>query len=152
MAIYKKDNRVRHSHFGFGPALADEQNGRLRVQFDNKDKETVLALQYAQLELVDADTLLTQEITWLQTFCPEDSAACHFMGSHWEPFFAHGIDDVITGISTFIREAKTVSAYADFKPPPRQPPPTWPKGAYLAWPDQHAGLQMVLGIEKNTNS
>lgn len=36
---------------------------------------------------------------WLSTFIHEDENAQHFMGSHWDPFFNDGYDDLLLRLS-----------------------------------------------------
>lgn len=143
MTKFNKDERVKHPVFGLGTVLEGENEGHLTVRFDIKG-ETRLALKFAKLERVEDGQERSEEREWLATFYQEDEESTHFMGSHWDPFFERGWDEVLHRLPQFIPTAKPVSTYANFLPAPRRPPSSWSKGFYLAWPDQQAGLEMVL--------
>lgn len=88
---------------------------------------------------------------WPNTFVTEDKHTKHYPGSHWEPFFDGGVEELFSRLRDYLQNSRQVTAYADLLPAPRPAPSTWLQAVYRAWPDHQAGMQFAVVRNKGVN-
>ncbi len=116
----------------------------------NEKEEATWRAAVAELEQ-KSDERLT--LPWPDsTFSHEPEGNEHYMGSHWQPFFENGVDDVVLRLKEMIEKGKLTTGYGDTHPAPRNFPEGWQAGKCLAWPDVDCGAILSVTIEKETNT
>lgn len=152
MDALKTGERVAHPKFGRGTVLTDEAKGRVEVQFDTHGRK-MLAIEYAPLRRIDPleEAELLAATNFEATFEFETQNA-HTPGSHWSPFYANFMDDVVGNLVTLMPQssvASGVSSFDIYRAPAL--PDDWPKGFKLRWPATQSSIHFVFRCELESN-
>jgi hypothetical protein len=144
----KAGERVAHPMFGLGTVLSDEITGRVEIQFDANGRK-LLALKYALLRRVnlleEAEFRAAAAASMEETFEFETTGGSHAPGSHWPPFYASFLDEIVSKFDTIMPQcspALGVSSFDTYRAPAL--PDYWPKAFKLRWPAIQSAIHFAV--------
>ncbi|NJD37461.1 MAG: hypothetical protein FIA89_03945 [Geobacter sp.] len=162
----EKDDRVLHD--GYGPCsvtftgkeyigLCTEQGQHILIRRDADELHAWSAVREDIWKTAQEEERrrLEKEKTrpWPEsTFQHEPEDNPHYMGSHWQPFFENGVDDVLPRLPEMLKEGTLTSGYGDTHPALYEAPKEWQAGKHLVWPDADRGAVMSVAIEEDANN
>lgn len=89
---------------------------------------------------------------WLtETFVFEEEESKHYLGSHWDPFFADATV-ILCRLKEILPASLGQVSYSEFRPSPHSVPTDWPKADYWVWPIRPRGISVVVKHEPEGKS
>ncbi len=83
------------------------------------------------------------------TFRFETEESEHFMGSHWEPFFEEGAQEIVKKLPEVIDAADILTGFGSIKEPHRPLPESWAVGYHLIWPQPDRGVIITIAVDND---
>lgn len=78
-------------------------------------------------------------------FEPEETE--HSMGSHWDPFYEQGAQEILKKLPEVVNSADVVKGFGSIKEPYRHLPESWAIGYHLIWPQPDRGVIITIAVD-----
>ena len=106
------------------------------------------ALWRTAIDTQEAQKEIEEEKPWPEsTFNFETDGTPHYMGSHWDAFYEHGVKEIIEYLPKIVETGYPVSGFVDMDNPPRSLPQSWITGHHRIWPQQDRGAIVTIAAD-----
>ncbi len=85
------------------------------------------------------------------TFHHEPTGSEHFMGSHWDPFYEDGAEELLPRLAEILEKSVTVHSHGGSCKSLREIPADWQAGFHLIWPSADRGIVSSIATDANQN-
>lgn len=76
-----------------------------------------------------------------------DSEDAHYLGSHWDPWYADGVAELVPRLPELLQTAVLTGQEYAARDALHGTPAAWIRGHHLAWPDAQRGVMLNIAVD-----